>query len=91
MARAELIGHMECPECGFHDAEVRPDKSGSPYRFCPDCTAQYFTRGGVKAKNLLEKVRKITSDSQPPAPEAPAAAPAPAPKRSRVAFDLGAI
>ncbi len=57
MARAELIGLMECPECGFSDAEVRPDKSGSPYRFCPDCTAQYFSRGGEKAKALMLKVR----------------------------------
>ena len=69
MARAELIGHMDCPECSFPDAEVRPDKSGAPYRFCPDCTAQYFTRGGVKATQLLAKVRKITT-----APAAPVAA-----------------
>lgn len=58
MARGELIGMMNCPECGFAEAEVRPDKSGSPYRFCPDCTAQYFTRGQPeKVRNLMSKVR----------------------------------
>lgn len=70
MARGELIGLMDCPECGFTDAEVRPDKSGSPYRFCPDCTAQYFSRGGEKAKALLSKVRRTV---KPPLVE-PAAA-----------------
>lgn len=64
MARGELIGHVECPECGFPDAEVRPDKSGAPYRFCPDCTAQYFSRNVPhKVKNLLAKVRKIATEA----------------------------
>src|SRR4030067_1338497 len=66
MARGELIGLCDCPECGFSDAEVRPDKSGSPYRFCPECTAQYFTRGApLKVKNLLAKVRKAASGPAP--------------------------
>ena len=68
MARAELIGLMDCPECGFKEAEVRPDKSGSPYRFCPDCTAQYFSRGGEKAKALMAKVRR--TDAPPLAQQA---------------------
>ena len=60
MARADLIGLMICPECGLDGAEVRPDKSGAPYRFCPDCTAQYFTRGNpVKVKNLMSKIKII--------------------------------
>lgn len=69
MARGELIGMCDCPECGFADAEVRPDKTGAPYRFCPDCTAQFFTRGVPhKVKNLLAKLRK----SEPlPAPAMP--------------------
>ena len=57
MARADLIGYQKCPECGLDGAEIRPDKSGAPYRFCPDCTAQYFTRGNpVKVKNLMARI-----------------------------------
>lgn len=97
MARGELIGLCECPECGFVDAEVRPDKSGSPYRFCPDCTAQYFSRGVPhKVKHLLAKVRKITTtEGQSGTPAAPdvamatPAAPDPAPaKPARKKFDM---
>lgn len=74
MAKSELIGLCNCPECGFKDAEVRNDKSGAPYRFCPDCTSQYFTRGEPhKAKNLLAKLH------QAKAAPAEAIAPAPAP------------
>lgn len=73
MARGELIGMCDCPECGFADAEVRPDKSGAPYRFCPDCTSQYFTRGVPhKVKNLLAKVRKSEPLPAPAIPEKPA-------------------
>lgn len=67
MARAELIGLCKCHECGFPDAEIRPDKGGNPYRFCPDCTAQYFSRGVPhKVKNLLAQIRE---------PDKPAASP----------------
>lgn len=101
MARGELIGLMDCPECGFVEAEVRPDKSGHAYRFCPDCTAQYFSRGGEKEKALLAKVRRSTEPpivaadvpvalSSENATETPAAPPGPA-KPKRVAFDLGAL
>lgn len=69
MAKPELIGLTDCPECHFPDAEVRNDKSGSPYRFCPDCESQYFTRGESKrAKNLMSKIRK--SEAPPGAPAA---------------------
>lgn len=66
MARGELLGLCNCPECGFPDAEVRPDKSGSPYRFCPDCTAQYFSRGNEQKKaNLLKQIRKRPEAAPP--------------------------
>lgn len=98
MARGELIGLCTCPECGFVDAEVRPDKSGAPYRFCPDCTAQYFSRGVPhKVKNLLSKIRpvahQVTVVNPPPAandevkPPVPAAPVKPA-KPARKAFDM---
>lgn len=69
MARGELLGLCNCPECGFIDAEIRPDKGGNPYRFCPDCTAQYFSRGVPhKVKNLLAKIRKKEPDKPQAAP-----------------------
>jgi len=102
MARGELIGLCVCPECNFPDAEVRPDKSGAPYRFCPDCTAQYFSRGVPhKVKNLLSKIRQVaqqvTIKNSPPAandekpqpttPAVPATPAAPA-KAARKAFSM---
>lgn len=98
MARGELIGHMLCPECGFTDAEVRPDKSGAPYRFCPECTAQYFTRGGVKASNLLKKIIPVAFEvvvvNAPPAanddgkkPTPPVVVPVPT-KPTRKSFSM---
>lgn len=29
-----------CPRCNFPDAEVRLDRQGLPYRYCPDCGAR---------------------------------------------------
>jgi hypothetical protein len=82
-----LLGLMKCPECGFNDAEVKADKSGQPYRFCPECTAQYFTRGGVKAKNMLAAMRPlqpvtvtIPASPQPAAAQPDTASP-PSPKK----------
>lgn len=67
----KLVGHMTCPECGFEDAEVGEDKNGNPYRHCPDCNAQFFTRGdATRVKNLKAKMRPIN-----PAPGDPAQAP----------------
>jgi len=81
----KLIGLCDCPECGFDDAEIKNDKGGNPYRFCPDCTAQYFSRGVPhKVKNLLAKVRA-------PAAPAPAAPAAPAPAPAKRGFELGAL
>lgn len=106
MAKSELIGLCDCPECGFPDAEVRNDKSGSPYRFCPDCTGQYFTRGAPdKVKNLLAKVRQAAAPvvaSVAPAVQVPeqktvpdrrvVVRPVPAPaKPERKAFNLDEI
>ena len=69
----KLIGHVACPECNFPDAEVGEDKNGHPYRFCPDCNAQYFTRGDeIKVKNLRAKMRPLTGlPNEPPKPADP--------------------
>ncbi|MEQ1488855.1 MAG: hypothetical protein ABL920_10200 [Methylotenera sp.] len=45
-----------CPECLFKDAEVKKAKNGTAYRFCPDCTAQYFTNKKPKSDRLYASV-----------------------------------
>jgi hypothetical protein len=44
MAKREVLGVMDCPECGLSGAEVKRAKSGLLYRWCPECNAQYFPR-----------------------------------------------
>ena len=51
---AEILGHMACPECGG-EAEVKSQKNGMAYRWCPDCKAQYFTRNAEASDRLLAK------------------------------------
>jgi hypothetical protein len=89
MARKDAIGHMDCPECGFDRAEVRADKNGGLYRYCPACSAQYFTRGETtREKNLRAKMRPVPvtvtepvtgrAPAVPVMESAPVAAPVPA-------------
>lgn len=67
-----LLGHVQCPECDFPDAEVKTDKAGHPYRYCPDCNAQTFTRGHAKrAKNMMAKMRPVGAAPAAPVPETP--------------------
>lgn len=72
----KVLGHCTCPECDFPDAEIKEDKNGHPYRYCPDCNVQTFSRGEPKrAKNMLAKMRPLPGNSNP----APAATENPAP------------
>jgi hypothetical protein len=72
----KLVGHAECPECGFADAEIGEDKGGNLYRFCPDCNAQYFTRGREGAlANLRKQMRPVKVEPAKPAAPATVAAP----------------
>jgi hypothetical protein len=60
MARAAAVGMLSCPICDFPEAEVRQDKNGHLYLFCPDCNAQIFTRGcQVKERGLRMKMRPV--------------------------------
>lgn len=70
----EVLGTMVCPECGQPHAQVKAQKNGKPYRYCPECDAQYFARSDLAAAALLAKVGKTA-----PAPAAAPAAPAPEP------------
>jgi hypothetical protein len=83
----KLIGHMQCPECDFADAEVGEDKNGHPYRHCPECNAQVFTRGDpVRVVNMKKKMRPVKSAGNP-APVAPAGATTAAPAKKPGALD----
>lgn len=57
---SDLIGRMACPECDFPHAhiKIKNDKEGAhPYRHCPECGAQYFTRNQLQASNLRKRMR----------------------------------
>ena len=91
----DVLGVMVCPECGHQGAQVKAQKNGKPYRYCPECDAQYFARSDAAAAALMGKIGKtwtapVADAANAPAP-APAAKPAPAPaaKRSGLADALG--
>lgn len=99
----EVIGHMDCPECGG-EAEVKRTKAGLAYRWCTECNAQYFPRTAEASERLIGKCKDakpaplpVTATEPKPAaakvkpaptPKAePAPAPAPAPAKPRSPFD----
>lgn len=90
MAKREVLGTVACPECEHDGAEVKQQKNGLPYRYCPDCDAQYFPRTTVAGRRLWAKIGR-TDGGLPvsvtdPAPEPEAAKPAaPVPKPKPVA------
>lgn len=88
--RKPAIGTMPCPECDFPDAEVREDKAGKAYRYCPDCNAQYFARTVEADRRLREKMRPAgPPEPSPPALPVPEPEPVPAvSKPARRAFSL---
>jgi transposase-like protein len=78
---SKMIGRAPCPECGFEHAHVKinTDKEGAkPYRYCPDCAAQYFPKNQTQADALTAKMRAIDAsvDTRSKIPEVPPAAPA---------------
>ena len=59
MAIIPSLGVVECPECGFGDAQIRQAKSGFLYRYCPDCNAQYFARTQQASDRLKAKIGPV--------------------------------
>lgn len=102
MEKGQVIGHQVCPECDRTGAEIKVDKAGNPYRWCPDCNAQYFTRGDPRrVANLASKMTPVTvsagekessGPAAPPPVQAPAltkaAAPAQTVKAGRKPFSM---
>lgn len=83
------IGHVNCPVCGFADAEVKEDKNVHSYIHCTDCNAQTFTRNAHRDGQLRKRMRAVTvtvpvadpvaAPATVPEPAAPVTPP-PAPK-----------
>ncbi|MBC3930369.1 hypothetical protein [Undibacterium curvum] len=74
--KKEILGHTACPICRHADAEVKPDKNGHAFIFCPDCAAQTFTRNEHRHKLLMGHIRPVTvtvqeQTKQPEQPEKP--------------------
>lgn len=70
MPKPKTIGFITCPTCDFPDMEVRRDKNGNPYAFCPDCTQQMLTHGGEKGAKLLARMRPVPpAAGEPPGEE----------------------
>jgi ssDNA-binding Zn-finger/Zn-ribbon topoisomerase 1 len=82
---SSIIGRTACPECEFEAAHVKlktdpaPGKEALPYRYCPQCGAQYHPRSKAAAASLLKKTRLEGSSSAEVSParahEAPSSAP----------------
>jgi len=82
MPKRELIGHLpECPLCGpGFEMEVRLDKNGHPYAWCPDCTVQILTHGGHRAEKMRARMKPVEASQPEPEPPAPAAPAQPVPE-----------
>lgn len=78
MAKQKPVGFMVCPECGLEGAEIKTQKTGLLYRWCPDCNAQYFPRTEQASERLRARMM--------PAEGGAVAAP---PRRSAAAFLMG--
>lgn len=51
-----MIGRATCPECGFGSAHVKQSEK-CHYRYCPECSAQYYAKSERQVADLLAKTR----------------------------------
>lgn len=82
MAKRELLGMMDCPECGRAGAEIKAQKNGLLYRWCADgCNAQFFARNKEQESEMRKHMKAVpVTDTAPEKPaEKPAAKPEPEP------------
>ena len=60
MAKGDLLGHIDCPMHDGFEMDVKEDKNGNPYAFCPDCCTQILTHGREpKASLMLRRMRPV--------------------------------
>lgn len=65
MAKSAAVGTMKCPECDFPDAEVKRQKTGLLYRWCPECSAQFFARTPEASARLEAKMKPVNRPGAP--------------------------
>lgn len=61
---SDILGRSACPECGFASAhiKIKTDKEGAhPYRHCPDCGSQYFTKNKNQGDLLRAKIKAVAA------------------------------
>jgi predicted nucleic acid-binding Zn-ribbon protein len=67
---SKMIGRAPCPECGFQHAHIKVNtdkENAKPYRYCPDCAAQYFPKNQAQADALTTKMRALDAPVDTPA------------------------
>lgn len=62
---SRMIGRAPCQECGFSAAHVKQSEK-CLYRYCPECGAQYNTRGDRQRADLMAKTRLIDQPATTP-------------------------
>lgn len=97
MTSQKIIGHIDCPICGHHDAEVKTDKNGRAYIHCKhSCSWQGITRTDHQSGHLKGRMRALLAPENKPeqtekipvsvtVTEPPAPAPKPEPKPAQKA------
>ncbi len=73
---SRMIGRATCPECGFGSAHVKQSEK-CHYRYCPECSAQYYAKSERQVADLLAKTR-IEAPGSGATPTGSAPAPIPA-------------
>lgn len=86
MAKTEVLGHMTCPDCGHDAAEIKRQKNGRLYRYCPENNCQFFARNerqeaGMRQHMKPESNGQIEQDTAPKKETTNEPAPVPAPKK----------
>lgn len=71
---SRMIGRTACPECSFSSAHVKESEK-CLYRWCPECSAQYYAKTQRQRADLMAKTRMLEG-SPTGSTSAPAAAPA---------------
>jgi hypothetical protein len=91
MAKAETLGHIDCPTCGTKGGmRITHDKNGDPFGYCEAECSQQMRIGGDKRRVAAFVARypwagpvTTTAAAPAPAPAAPAPAPAPAAPKAK--------
>jgi hypothetical protein len=86
--KSEPIGEVECLDCGWQHATVRPNRRNLLWSYCDSCRSQHFTRDRKGSDGLRRRMRPLTPGAGPqpepilpPPPEPPMPKPKPKPRK----------